>query len=109
MVVALTDVDAVYAPRPVFPLTPNVLRCHLLLAAAVAAAAGGDLGEVASSAAGNWCLEVPYTVAVGSSLHHHPALVGVVGKEGAPTVVADLVDDNVGPDWNTARLLVGIS
>ena len=38
MVVALADVDAVYDPRLVSPLTPNILRCCLLLATAVATA-----------------------------------------------------------------------
>ena len=71
----------------------------------VVTATGGDLGEVASLAAGNWCLEVPYTVAAGSP---HPAVVVAVGKEGDPAVVADLVDDNVGPDRSTASSLVGI-
>ena len=38
MVVTLADVDAVYAPRLVFPLTPNISRCCLLLATAAAMA-----------------------------------------------------------------------
>ena len=53
MTVSLADVDAVYAPQPVFPLTPNVLRCRLILAAAVVVVVGGDLEEVASLADGN--------------------------------------------------------
>ena len=108
MVVAFAGVDVVYASQPVSPLTPDVSRCCLLLAAAVATASGEDLGEIASSAAGNWCLEVPYTVAAGSPLCPCPAVVVAVGKEGAPSVVADLADDNVGPDGSTASSLVGI-
>ena len=38
MVVAFSDINAVYAPRLVFPLTPNISRCCLLLATAVATA-----------------------------------------------------------------------
>ena len=108
MVVVLADVDAVHAPRPVFPSTPDVSRCCLPLAAAVVTVAGEDLGEVTSLAAGNWRLKVPWTVATGSPLHHCPAVVDAVGKEVSPTVVADLAEDIVGPDWSTANLLVGI-
>ena len=98
MAVALADIDDVHAPRTVFPLTPGVPRCRLLLAVAVATAVGGDLWEVAS----------PYTVATGSPLRHRPAVVVLIGKEGALVVVADLADDNVGPDRSTASVLVGI-
>ena len=108
MVVVLADVDAVHAPRPVFPSTPDVSRCCLPLAAAVVTVAGEDLGEVTSLAAGNWRLKVLCTVAVGSPLHHRLDVVDAAGKEVDTTVVADLAEDIVGPDWSTASLLVKI-
>ena len=75
---------------------------------AVATVAGGNLGKVASLAAGNWWLKVPWTVATGSPLYHCPVVVDAVGKEVAPTVVADQAEDIVGPDWSTVSSLVGI-
>ena len=41
MVVTLSGVVAVYAPQPVFPLTPDALCCCLLLATSIATAVGG--------------------------------------------------------------------
>ena len=90
VVVVLADVDAAHAPQTIFPSTPHVSRCCLSLSAAVVTVVGGDLGEVASLAAGNWRLKVPWTVAAGSPLRHRLAVVGAVGKEMAPTTVADL-------------------
>ena len=108
MAVTLADVDAVYAPHLVFPLRPNVSRFCLLLAAAIGPIVGRNSGEVAFLAAGNWFLEIPHTVAAGSPLHHCPAVVVAIGKEGAPAVVDNLADDNVGPDWSTTSSLVGV-
>jgi hypothetical protein len=59
MAIVLEDVDAAHAPQLVFPSTPDVSRCCLSLAAAVATVTGGDLGEVASLAAANLPLNIP--------------------------------------------------
>ena len=67
--VTLADVDAAHAPWPVFPSTPDILRCCLFPAAAFAEVVGGygeDLGEFAASVAGKCCFKIPWTAATGS-------------------------------------------